>query len=62
MEQMPWYSVFKSFTNKLFPLWLGGKKYKIPDSENNDKHNWYEFPCASLLVKCLVDFEKKTDF
>ena len=33
-------SDFKSFTNKFFPLWLGGKKCNTLDSENEDKQNW----------------------
>ena len=52
----------KSVTDKLFPLWLWGKKQKIPESENKAKQNWYEFPSASSSVKCLEFFKKMTGF
>ena len=55
-------SDFKSFTNKFFPLWLGGKKYNTLDSENEDKQNWCELSCASSVIKCLKDFERMASF
>ena len=61
-SKMSCHSDSKSFTDKFFPLKLRGEKPKIPDSENEAKQNYCEFPIASSLTKCLEDFEKMTGF
>ena len=38
------------------------KKTQNSRTENETKQNWYEFPCANSLTKCLEDFEKMTGF
>ena len=41
---------------------LRGKKHKISESKNEAKQNWYEFPCAGAIIKCLEGIEKMTNF
>ena len=59
---MSWYSDFKSFTEKLFPLQLREEKPQIFDSKIEAKQNYCEFLCARSLRKCSKDFEKMTGF
>lgn len=41
---------------------FSGKKYKIVDSENEAKQNWYELNRASSIIKLLDDFLKIAGF